>query len=75
MKYDDLNEFVYALLSCVDPRPISVLSPHSFSCFFFFFIFFLARFIAAVSIVSISLVRDSSIVATCPSIPAARFAF
>ena len=72
MKYDDLNEFVYALLSCVDPRPISVLSPHSCS---FFFHFFLARFIAAVSIVSISLVRDSSIVATCPSIPAARFAF
>ena len=38
-------------------------------------VFFQARFIAAVSIVSISLVCDSSIVATCPSIPAARFAF
>ena len=42
---------------------------------FFFRFFFLARFIAAVSIVSISLVCDSSIVATCPSVPAARIAF
>ena len=42
--------------------------------FFFFFHFFLARVIAAVPIVSISLVFDSSIVATCPSIPAVRFA-
>ena len=37
--------------------------------------YFLARYIAVVSIVSICLVCDSSIVATCPSIPAARFAF
>ena len=37
--------------------------------------FFLTRHIAVVSIVSICLVCDSSIVATCPSIPAARFAF
>ena len=35
----------------------------------------MARFIAVVSIVSICLVYDSSIVATRPSIPAARFAF
>ena len=35
------------------------------------FIFFLARFIA---VMSVCLVRDSSIVATYPSIPAARFA-
>ena len=35
---------------------------------------FLARYIAVVFIVSICLVCDSSIVATCPSIPAARFA-
>ena len=49
------------------------MSPHSCSLFFSFI--FLARFIAAVSIVSISLVCDSSIVATCPSISAARFAF
>ena len=42
---------------------------------FFFLFFFLARFVAVVSIVSICLVYDFSIVATCPSIPAARFAF
>ena len=35
----------------------------------------LARYIAVVPFVSICLVCDSSIVATCPSIPAARFAF
>ena len=35
----------------------------------------MARFNAVVPIVSICLVCDSSIVATCPSIPAARFAF
>ena len=38
----------------------------------FFFHFFLARFIVLVSIVSVC---ESSIVATCPLIPAARFAF
>ena len=47
------------------------LSPHSYS----FFIFFLARFVDAVSVVSISLVCDSSIVATSLPIPAACFAF
>ena len=36
---------------------------------------FLTRFIDVVSMVSICLVCDSSIVDTCPSIPAARFAF
>ena len=40
-----------------------------------FFIFFLARFIAVVPIVSVCLVCDFSIVATCPSMPAGRFAF
>ena len=45
------------------------------NCSFFFFFFFLAHFIAAVLIVSVSLICDSSIVATCPSIPAARFDF
>ena len=40
------------------------------SCFFF-----LARFIVVVSIVTVCLVYNSSVVATCPSIPAARFAF
>ena len=49
----------------------SVLSPLSCSLF----IVFLARLIVVVSIVSICFVCDSSIVATCPSIPAARFAF
>ena len=44
--------------------------------YFFFFIFFLAFFIAAASIVSISLlVCDSSIVATCPSIPVPALLF
>ena len=38
-------------------------------------LFFLAPFSAAVSIVSICLVCESSIVATSPSIPAACFAF
>ena len=37
--------------------------------------FFLARYIVVVSVVSICLVCDSSIVATCPSMPAARYAF
>ena len=37
--------------------------------------FFLARYIAVVSIGSDCLVCDSSIVATCPSIPDTRFAF
>ena len=41
----------------------------------FIYAFFLARYIAVVSILSICLVCDSNIVATCPSIPAARFAF
>ena len=50
---------------------ISVLSPKNCS----FFHFFLARFIAVVPIVSICLVYDFSIVATCPSMPAGRFAF
>ena len=36
---------------------------------------YLARFIAVVSIMFICLVCDSSIVATCPSSPAAGFAF
>ena len=36
---------------------------------------FPARFIAVVSIVSICLVCDPSIVANCPSIPVGRFAF
>ena len=40
-----------------------------------YFHFFLARFIVFVSSVSICLACDSSIVATCPSIPAASFAF
>ena len=35
----------------------------------------MARFIVAVSVVLVSLECDSSIVATCPSVPAARFAF
>ena len=39
------------------------------------FAFFLACYIAVESIVSICLVCDSSIVATYPSVPAARFAF
>ena len=43
--------------------------------YLFFLIYFLARCIAVVSIVSICLVCDFSIVATCHSIPAARFAF
>ena len=42
---------------------------------FFSLIYFLARCIAVVSIVSICLVCDFSIVATCHLIPAARFAF
>ena len=42
---------------------------------FFYFFFFLAPFIDVASGVSICLVWDSSIVATCPSIPAARIAF
>ena len=41
----------------------------------FFFLIFLVRFIGVVSIVSVCLVCDSSIVATCLSTPAARFAF
>ena len=41
----------------------------------FFFIFSWLRFIVVLSIVSLCLVCDSSIVATCPSIPAVRFAF
>ena len=48
----------------------SALSPLSCS-----FLFFLARFIAVMSTVSTCLVCNSSIVATCPSIPAAHFAF
>ena len=36
--------------------------------FFFFFFFFLARFIVVVFVVSICLVCNFSIVATCPSI-------
>ena len=40
-----------------------------------FFHFFLARVIAVMSIISICLVCNFSIVATCPSMPAARFAF
>ena len=53
---------------------LSVLSPLSvfFFFFFLFFSFFLARFIADMSV---CVVCDSSIVDTCPSIPAARFAF
>ena len=41
----------------------------------FFPFFFLARLIAVLSIVSVYLAYDSSIVTTCPSIPAARFTF
>ena len=37
--------------------------------------YFFARYIAVVSNVCICLVCDSSVVATCPSIQAARFAF
>ena len=48
----------------------SALSPLSCS-----FSFFLARLIAVASTVSTCLVCNSSIVATCPSISAARFAF
>ena len=40
-----------------------------------YFSFFLARLIAVASTVSTCLVCNSSIVVTCPSIPAARFAF
>ena len=39
------------------------------------FLFFLSRLIAVVSTVSTCLVCNSSIVATCLPIPAARFAF
>ena len=46
------------------------LSPYSF-----FFYFFLARFIAVVSIVSVCLVCEFSILTTFPLMPAARFAF
>ena len=42
---------------------------------FFFSLSFQARFIVVVSIVFICLVCDSSIVATCPSMPSARFVF
>ena len=48
----------------------AALSPLSCS-----FSFFLARLIAVASTVYTCLVCNSSIVATCPSIPAARFAF
>ena len=48
----------------------SALSPPSCS-----FLFFLARLIAVAATVYTYLVCNSSIVATCPSIPAARFAF
>ena len=41
----------------------------------FFSLFLLARFIAVVSIVSVCLVSDFSIVATCHSMSAARFVF
>ena len=46
-------------------------------CLFLFvlFAFFLARFIVVASSVSVYFVCDFSIVATCPSIPAAHFAF
>ena len=50
----------------------SVLSPLGCS-FVFFSLFFEARFIAVVSIVSIGLVYESSIVATGPSMPALLF--
>ena len=49
----------------------SVLSPLSCS----FFVFSLARFIVVVSVVSICFIRDFSILATCPSMSAALFAF
>ena len=49
----------------------SVLSPLSYS----FSLFFLVCFIVVVSIVSICLEQDSSIVVTCPSMPAACFPF
>ena len=48
------------------------LSPLIFFFYFFFFSFSLIPFIA---VVPICLVCDSSIVATCSSIPAARFVF
>ena len=48
----------------------------SFLFFFFFFFFIFAWLVSAVvSIMSFCLVCDSSIVATCPSPPAARFVF
>ena len=43
--------------------------------FCFFSLYFQARFIVVVSFVSICLVCESSIVATCPSMPSARFVF
>ena len=46
----------------------------SHSCSFFHF-FYPGSFIGSVFIVPIFLVCDTSIMATCPSIPAARFAF
>ena len=62
------------------PLPmISLLAvPRRHFCFFYFKLLsfvFLARLIAVVSTVSTCLVCNSSIVAPCPPIPAARFAF
>ena len=64
----------------VEAQVISLLTvPRRHYCFvspqLFFMHFFLARYIAFVSILSICLVCDSSIGATCLSIPAACFAF
>ena len=51
------------------------LNPNKFKALKLLFSFFLARLIAVASTVSTCLVCNSSNVATCPSIPAARFAF
>ena len=69
------NKLVEAPRNFIAGRPKAALLFFFLLTIVLFFHFLLARFIAAVSIVSISIVYDSSIVANCPSIPAARFAF
>ena len=65
-----INEFIWKFFPIPAENRISALSPLSCS-----YSFFLARLIAVASTVNTCLVCNSSIVATCPSIPAARFAF
>ena len=69
----------WSAAGCWAPTVISLLAvPRRHFCFVssnVLFFVFLALLIAVVSTVSTCVVLNSSIVATCPPIPAARFAF